>query len=121
MAIVQTDGQYSRNWMDAATKSGWFPLGFAKAGSLGRALLRNDMQTYSRDRMIQEEEFNTLKNRVKTVNYGSAITNPSDVSGNVATTEEQQIAAALALEEEEELLGQRNSTLGSTSLLKGLK
>ena len=120
MAIVQTGGQYSRDWMDAATKSGWL-FAFPRVGSLGRALLMNDMQKYSRDRMIQDEEFNTLKNRVKTVNYGSAITNPSDVSGNVATTEEQQIAAALALEEEEELLGQRNSTLGSTSLLKGLK
>ena len=120
MAIVQTGGQYSRDWMDAAAKSGWLFV-FAKTGALGRALLMNDMNKYSRDRTIQNEEFNTLKNRVKTVNYGSAITNPSDVSGNVATTEEQQIAAALALEEEEELLGQRNSTLGSTSLLKGLK
>lgn len=120
MAIVQTGRQYSSNWMDAARQSGWL-LGFAKAGSLGRAMLMNDMQKYSRDRMIQAEEFNALKNRVKTVNYGAAITNPSDVSGNVSTTEEQQAAAVMALEEEEELLGQRNSTLGSGSLLKGLK
>lgn len=120
MAIVETGGQYSRDWTDAATKSGWL-FAIPRAGALGRALLINDMNKYSRDRMIQNEEFNALKNRVKTVNYGTAITNPSDVSGNVSTTEEQQIAATLALEEEEELLGQRNSTLGSTSLLKGLK
>lgn len=120
MAIVETGGQYSRNWTDAAIKSGWL-FGFPRAGSLGRTLLINDMNKYSRDRTIQAEEFNALKNRVKTVNYGAAITNPSDVSGDVSTTEEQQIAAALALEEEEELLGQRNSALGSTSLLKGLK
>ena len=119
-ALVQTGGTYSKDWMDAAAKTGWL-LGYRNAGSLGRAMIASDISKYTRDRMIQKEEFDALKNAVKTVNYGTAITNPSDVSGSVATTEEQQVAAALALEQEEELLGQRGGTLGSGSLFKGLK
>lgn len=90
-----------------------------KVGNMMQFWLESN--AWQKDRSIQKEEFENLKNRVKTVSYGSAVTNPSDVSGNVATTEEQQIAAALALEEEEELLGQRGGSLGSGSLFKGLK
>lgn len=90
-----------------------------KVGNMMQFWLESN--AWQKDRSIQKEEFENLKNRVKTVSYGSAVTNPSDVSGDVATTEEQQIAAALALEEEEELLGQRGGSLGSGSLFKGLK
>lgn len=120
MFKLETGGEYNKDWWSAFNRHGGLFL-YRQAGSLGRALIAADIERYNRDRMIQEEEFKTLKNAVKTVNYGSAITNPSDVSGNVKTTEEQQIAAALALEEEEDLLGQRGGTLGSGSLLKGLK
>ena len=68
-----------------------------------------------------DKEFEKLKGSVaQTVNYGSAITDISNVSGDVLTTEEEQIRAAAALEEEEDLLGARLGMLGVGSL-KGLK
>lgn len=80
-----------------------------------------EKEKFEKDRELQNKEFEQLKgSTAKTVNYGSAITDISNVSGDVLTTEEEQIRAAAALEEEEELLGTRLGMLGGTTL-KGLK
>lgn len=106
--------KYFSSWGDAMY-SIFGPVMF-KGGTIGR-LVQNDLAAYNKDRELQKKEFEALG--LKTVNYGSAITNPADVSGEV-TTEEQQAASLAALEEENELLGKRLNTLGSTSLV-GLK
>jgi hypothetical protein len=117
MAIVESNSDnYYKDWSSALW--GTFGLaGYKSAGSRGRAYLALDRLAWDKDRELQKKEFEALG--TKTVNYGSAITNPADVSGEV-TTEEQQAASLAALEEEDELLGKRLNTLGSTSLV-GLK
>lgn len=118
MALVQTGGDYSASWGDAFAKT-WNNV-LPWVGSAGIQMLLADQARYNRDRAIQTAEFKALKDATKTVNYGSSITNPSDVSGET-TTEEQQAQAALAVQEEEELLGQRMQSMGSTSLFRGLR
>lgn len=118
MELVTTGGDYSASWGDAFAKTWAHAIPWV--GSAGIQYLLYDQARYNKDRAIQNAEFNALKNATKTVNYGSAITNPSDVSGEV-TTEEQQAQAALATQEEEELLGKRMQSMGSTSLFRGLR
>lgn len=128
MALISGSDNYYSNFNDAFRgnmRKIWGGLaGYAMVKTLGsnigRMMYWSEQNKYAKDREIQGKEFNALKDKVKTVNYGSAITNPSDPSGEL-TTEEQQAAANLALQEEEELLGKRMSTLGSASLLGVLR
>lgn len=101
--------------MSAQYGSGWY-----KGGKRQKAAESQAQADWKKDRELQDKEFNVLAGATKTVNYGSAITNPSDVSGVELTIEEEQAKAALALQEEEELLGQRLTGLGGTSLFGAL-
>lgn len=108
--------------------SGWFDAMYDqygpkwyKGGKRQKAAEKAAFYGWQKDRDLQKAEFDKLKgSTAKTVNYGSAITDISNVSGDVLTTEEEQIRAAAALQEEDELLGTRLGMLGGTTL-KGLK
>lgn len=114
MAIVESNSDnYYKDW-NSALGGIWGLAGYRAAGSLGRKYLAMDRFAWEKDRELQQKEFEALQ--TKTVNYGSAITNLANVSGEV-TTEEQRAASLAALEEEEELLGKRVGSLGSTSLM----
>ena len=92
-----------------------------RGGKRQKAAEKAAFYEWQKDRDLQKTEFDKLKgSTAKTVNYGSAITDISNVSGDVLTTEEEQIRAAAALEEEDELLGTRLGMLGVGGL-KGLK
>lgn len=111
--------KYYSGWLDAmADQYGpkWY-----KGGKRQKAAEKAAFYGWQKDRDLQKAEFDKLKgSTAKTVNYGSAITDLSNVSGDVLTTEEEQIRAAAALQEEDELLGTRLGMLGVGGL-KGLK
>lgn len=116
---VKGGDTYYSNWATAmADQYGpkWY-----KGGKRQKRAERAAQAEWQKDRELQNKEFEQLKgSTAKTVNYGSAITDISNVSGDVLTTEEEQIRAAAALQEEDELLGTRLGMLGVGGL-KGLK
>ena len=116
---VKGGDTYYSSWATAmADQDGakWY-----KGGKRQKRAERAAQAEWQKDRELQNKEFEQLKgSTAKTVNYGSAITDISNVSGDVLTTEEEQIRAAAALQEEDELLGARLGMLGVGSL-KGLK
>ena len=116
---VKGGDTYYATWHDAMVDQ--YGAGYYKGGKRQKAAERAARDAWLKDRELQNKEFEKLKGSVaQTVNYGSAITDISNVSGDVLTTEEEQIRAAAALQEEEELLGTRLGMLGVGSL-KGLK
>lgn len=116
---VRAGDKYYSSW--AAAMSDQYGPKWYKGGKRQKKAERAAQAEWQKDRDLQKAEFEKLKgSTAKTFNYGSAITDISNVSGEIMTTEEEQIKAALALEEEEELLGARMGMLGGTAL-KGLK
>lgn len=116
---VKGGDTYYATWHDAMVDQ--YGAKYYKGGKRQKRAERAARDAWQKDRELQNKEFEKLKGSVaQTVNYGSAITDISNVSGDVLTTEEEQIRAAAALQEEEELLGTRLGMLGVGSL-KGLK
>ena len=116
---VKGGDTYYATWHDAMVDQ--YGAEYYKGGKRQKRAERAARDAWQKDRELQNKEFEKLKGSVaQTVNYGSAITDISNVSGDVLTTEEEQIRAAAALQEEEELLGTRLGMLGVGSL-KGLK
>ena len=116
---VKGGDKYYATWHDAMVDQ--YGIKYYKGGKRQKRAERAAQAEWQKDRNLQKAEFDKLKgSTAKTVNYGSAITDISNVSGDVLTTEEEQIRAAAALEEEEELLGTRLGMLGVGGL-KGLK
>ena len=116
---VKGGDTYYATWNDAMVDQ--YGAKWYKGGKRQKRAERAAQAEWQKDRELQNKEFEKLKGSVaQTVNYGSAITDISNVSGDVLTTEEEQIRAAAALQEEEDLLGARLGMLGVGSL-KGLK
>lgn len=116
---VKGGDTYYATWHDAMVDQ--YGRKYYKGGKRQKRAERAARAEWEKERELQNKEFEQLKgSTAKTVNYGSAITDISNVSGDVLTTEEEQIRAAAALEEEEELLGTRLGMLGVGGL-KGLK
>lgn len=116
---VRAGDKYYSSWETAMADQ--YGAKWYKGGKRQKRAERAAQAEWQKDRNLQKAEFDKLKgSTAKTVNYGSAITDISNVSGDVLTTEEEQIRAAAALEEEEELLGTRLGMLGVGGL-KGLK
>lgn len=116
---VKGGDTYYATWNDAMADQ--YGANWYKGGKRQKRAERAAQAEWQKDRELQNKEFEKLKgSTAKTVNYGSAITDISNISGDVLTTEEEQIRAAAALQEEEELLGTRLGMLGVGSL-KGLK
>ena len=116
---VKGGDTYYATWHDAMVDQ--YGAKYYKGGKRQKRAERAARDAWQKDRELQNKEFEKLKGSVaQTVNYGSAITDISNVSGDVLTTEEEQIRAAAALQEEEELLGTRLGMLGGATL-KGLK
>ena len=116
---VKGGDTYYATWHDAMVDQ--YGAKYYKGGKRQKRAERAARDAWQKDRELQNKEFEKLKgSTAKTVNYGSAITDISNVSGDVLTTEEEQIRAAAALQEEDELLGTRLGMLGVGSL-KGLK
>ena len=116
---VKGGDKYYSSWATAMADQ--YGADWYKGGKRQKRAERAAQAEWQKDRELQNKEFEQLKgSTAKTVNYGSAITDISNVSGDVLTTEEEQIRAAAALEEEDELLGTRLGMLGVGSL-KGLK
>ena len=116
---VKGGDTYYSSWATAMADQ--YGAKWYKGGKRQKRAERAAQAEWQKDRELQNKEFEQLKgSTAKTVNYGSAITDISNVSGDVLTTEEEQIRAAAALQEEDELLGTRLGMLGVGSL-KGLK
>lgn len=116
---VKGGDKYYSSWATAMADQ--YGADWYKGGKRQKRAERAAQAEWQKDRELQNKEFEQLKgSTAKTVNYGSAITDISNVSGDVLTTEEEQIRAAAALQEEDELLGARLGMLGVGSL-KGLK
>ena len=116
---VKGGDTYYATWHDAMVDQ--YGAKYYKGGKRQKRAERAARDAWQKDRELQNKEFEKLKGSVaQTVNYGSAITDISNVSGDVLTTEEEQIRAAAALQEEDELLGTRLGMLGVGGL-KGLK
>lgn len=116
---VKETGKYYATWHDAMVDQ--YGAKYYKGGKRQKRAESAARAEWEKERELQKKEFEQLKGAsAQTVNYGSAITDLSNVSGDVLTTEEEQMRAALALQEEEELLGTRMGMLG-TGGLKGLK
>ena len=116
---VKGGDKYYSSW--SAAMADQYGAKWYKGGKRQKRAERAAQAEWQKDRELQNKEFEKLKGSVaQTVNYGSAITDISNVSGDVLTTEEEQIRAAAALQEEDELLGARLGMLGVGSL-KGLK
>ena len=116
---VRAGDKYYSSWETAMADQ--YGAKWYKGGKRQKAAERAAQAEWQKDRDLQKDEFEKLKgSTAKTVNYGSAITDISNISGDVLTTEEEQIRAAAALQEEEELLGTRLGMLGVGGL-KGLK
>lgn len=116
---VRAGDKYYSSWETAMADQ--YGAKWYKGGKRQKKAEKAAQAEWQKDRDLQKAEFEKLKgSSAKTVNYGTAITDISNLSGEVMTTEEEQIKAALALEEEEELLGARMGMLGGTAL-KGLK
>ena len=116
---VRAGDKYYSSWETAMADQ--YGAKWYKGGKRQKRAERAAQAEWQKDRELQNKEFEKLKGSVaQTVNYGSAITDISNVSGDVLTTEEEQIRAAAALQEEEDLLGARLGMLGVGSL-KGLK
>ena len=116
---VKGGDTYYATWHDAMVDQ--YGRKYYKGGKRQKRAERAARKDWEKERELQNKEFEQLKGSVaQTVNYGSAITDISNVSGDVLTTEEEQIRAAAALQEEDELLGTRLGMLGVGGL-KGLK
>ena len=116
---VKGGDTYYATWHDAMVSQ--YGRKYYKGGKRQKRAESAARDAWQKERELQNAEFEQLKgSTTKTVNYGSAITDISNVSGDVLTTEEEQIRAAAALEEEEDLLGARFGMLGVGGL-KGLK
>ena len=116
---VKGGDKYYSSWATAMADQ--YGADWYKGGKRQKRAERAAQAEWQKDRELQNKEFEQLKgSTAKTVNYGSAITDISNVSGDVLTTEEEQIRAAAALQEEDELLGTRLGMLGVGGL-KGLK
>ena len=116
---VKGGDKYYSSWETAMADQ--YGAKWYKGGKRQKRAERAAQAEWQKDRELQNKEFEQLKgSTAKTVNYGSAITDISNISGDVLTTEEEQIRAAAALQEEDELLGTRLGMLGVGGL-KGLK
>ena len=116
---VRGGDTYYATWHDAMVDQ--YGAEYYKGGKRQKRAERAARDAWQKDRELQNKEFEKLKgSTAKTVNYGSAITDISNISADVLTTEEEQIRAAAALQEEDELLGTRLGMLGVGGL-KGLK
>lgn len=116
---VRAGDKYYSSW--GAVMTDQYGPKWYKGGKRQKEAERAAQAEWGKDRELQKVEFEKLKgSTAKTFNYGSAITDISNISGNVLTTEEEQIRAAAALKEEEDLLGTRLGILGVGGL-KGLK
>lgn len=116
---VKGGDTYYATWHDAMVDQ--YGAKYYKGGKRQKKAERAARSEWEKERELQNKEFEQLKgSTAKTVNYGSAITDISNISGDVLTTEEEQIRAAAALQEEDELLGARLGMLGVGGL-KGLK
>ena len=116
---VKGGDTYYSSWATAMADQ--YGAKWYKGGKRQKRAERAAQAEWQKDRELQNKEFEQLKgSTAKTVNYGSAITDISNVSGDVLTTEEEQIRAAAALQEADELLGTRLGMLGGGGL-KGLK
>lgn len=116
---VKGGDTYYYSW--AAAMADQYGAKWYKGGKRQKRAESAAQAEWQKDRELQNKEFEQLKgSTAKTVNYGSAITDISNISGDVLTTEEERIRAAAALQEEDELLGARLGMLGVGSL-KGLK
>lgn len=116
---VSGGDKYYATWHDAMVDQ--YGAKYYKGGKRQKRAESAARAEWEKERELQKKEFEQVKGAsAQTVNYGSAITDLSNISGEVLTTEEEQMRAALALQEEEELLGTRMGMLG-TGGLKGLK